>query len=207
MTDTAMADHQIKYMAERFLGWKLPKSWHPDGGISFEPEFNAEYNAKHGLPPQRREPTGTNLFDYTQAVAMIYHMVEGLPEFFLEWDGPLTTEEEAKIDEAWETHKAAAVIARHIPQSGDGLEIKRLKALAADHFRNATRLAGVVVERDAQIAQLETRCERMAGALGVIAPLLDYLPHPHCITAIEAARQALEKDASALNPAEILETK
>lgn len=74
-----MTDDQIKHMTERFLGWRLPEPWHPDNGISFEPEFNAEYNAKHGKPPQRREPTGTNLFDYTQAEAMVRHMIEGVP--------------------------------------------------------------------------------------------------------------------------------
>jgi hypothetical protein len=75
-----MTDEQIKHMTERFLGWKLPDPWHPDNGISFEPLFNVEYNAKHGNPPQRREPTGTNLFDYTQAEAMVRHMIEGLDE-------------------------------------------------------------------------------------------------------------------------------
>jgi hypothetical protein len=67
-------------MANRFLGWKLPENFNPDAGIKFEPEFNVEYNAKRGLPPARHEPTGTNLFDYTQAEAMIRHLVEGLPE-------------------------------------------------------------------------------------------------------------------------------
>jgi hypothetical protein len=74
------SDEQIKHMAERFLNWKLPDPWHPDGGISFQPEYNVEHMAKQGLPPMRHEPTGTNLFDYTQAMAVVRHMVEGLPE-------------------------------------------------------------------------------------------------------------------------------
>lgn len=74
-----MTDDQIKHMAERFLGWKLPENFRPDAGISFEPEFNVEYMAKQGKPPMRHKPTGTNLFDYTQAVEMVRHMVEGLP--------------------------------------------------------------------------------------------------------------------------------
>lgn len=73
-----MTDEQIEHMVQRFLMWKLPEPWHPDNGISFEPFFNVEYNAKRGLPPQRHEPVGTNLFDYTQAEAMVRHMVEGL---------------------------------------------------------------------------------------------------------------------------------
>lgn len=73
-----MTEDQIKRMAERFLHWKLPENFNPDAGIKFEPEFNVEYNAKRGLPPQRHEPTGTNLFDYDQAVEMVRHMVQGL---------------------------------------------------------------------------------------------------------------------------------
>jgi hypothetical protein len=73
-----MTDDQIKHMAERFLNWPLPEAFNPDAGISFEPFFNVEYNAKHGNPPQRHNPTGTNLLDYTQAVAMVRHMIDGL---------------------------------------------------------------------------------------------------------------------------------
>lgn len=69
----------IDHMARRFLAWKLPEHFNPDAGISFEPEFNKEWNAKQGNPPQRHQPTGTNLFDYEQAKAMVKHMIEGLP--------------------------------------------------------------------------------------------------------------------------------
>jgi len=72
-----MTEDQIKHMAERFLGWKLPEHFHPDAGISFEPEYNVEYMAKQGKPPMRHEPTGTNLFDYTQAVEMVRYMIDG----------------------------------------------------------------------------------------------------------------------------------
>lgn len=75
-----MTDEQIKHMTERFLMWKLPGNFQPDAGISFKPEFNVEWNAKQGLPPQRHHPVGTNLFDYTQAQAMVRHMLDGLPE-------------------------------------------------------------------------------------------------------------------------------
>jgi hypothetical protein len=68
-----MTDEQIKLMVDRFLSWKLPENFHPDAGISFEPEFN-----KHMDPPSRHNPTGTNLFDATQATAMVRHMIDGL---------------------------------------------------------------------------------------------------------------------------------
>ncbi len=68
-----MTDEQIKQMTERFLSWKLPENFNPDDGISFDPVSSrgTQYEA-------RRTPTGTNLFDYTQAQAMVRHMVEGL---------------------------------------------------------------------------------------------------------------------------------
>lgn len=69
-----MNDNQIKHMVERFLSWKLPEDFNPDAGISFQPKFNVgtPYEMSHN-------PTGTNLFDYTQAQAMVRHMLEGLP--------------------------------------------------------------------------------------------------------------------------------
>lgn len=75
-----MNDDQIKHMVNRFLAWRLPENFHPDNGISFKPTFNEEYMAKQGKPPMRHDPTGTNLFDYTQAEAMVRHLVEGLPD-------------------------------------------------------------------------------------------------------------------------------
>lgn len=69
-----MTDEQIKHMVEQFLRWKLPENWHPDGGISFEPVGNAGTTYEF-----KREPSGTNLFDYTQAKAMVLHMLDGMP--------------------------------------------------------------------------------------------------------------------------------
>lgn len=74
-----MTDEQIKHMVNRFLGWRLPEHFSPDAGISFKPEYNVEYNASRGQPPQRYEPIGTNLFDAQQAEEMVRYMVEGMP--------------------------------------------------------------------------------------------------------------------------------
>jgi hypothetical protein len=74
-----MTDEQIKHMVQRFLQWKLPENFHPDAGISFEPFYNVEWNAKQGRPPSRNEPSGTNLFGADQAEAMVRHMIEGMP--------------------------------------------------------------------------------------------------------------------------------
>jgi len=74
-----MTDEQIKYMVNRFLGWRLPEHFSPDAGISFKPEYNVEYNAARGMSPCRHQPVGTNLFDAQQAEAMVRYMVEGMP--------------------------------------------------------------------------------------------------------------------------------
>lgn len=74
-----MTDEQIKHMVDRFLAWRLPENFQPDAGISFKPEYNVDWNAQHGAPPDMHKPVGTNLFDATQAEAMVRHMVEGLP--------------------------------------------------------------------------------------------------------------------------------
>lgn len=70
-----MSDEQIKYMVDRFLGWRLPENFNPDGGISFKRFFNENFS----FGPMKNEPNGTNLFDYTQAEAMIRYLVDGLP--------------------------------------------------------------------------------------------------------------------------------
>lgn len=77
-----MTDEQIKHMVNRFLSWKLPANFNPDAGISFKAEFNDSPGAMAFLgnnEPMRHQPIGTNLFDATQAEAMVRHMIEQMP--------------------------------------------------------------------------------------------------------------------------------
>jgi len=69
-----MTDDQIKHMTERFLSWTLPANFNPDGGISFDRVVHLGTESQY-----YREPTGTNLFDYSQAEAMVRHMLTDLP--------------------------------------------------------------------------------------------------------------------------------
>src|SRR5438132_946115 len=62
----SFTEDQIKHMVDRFLSWKLPENFNPDGGISFKRTFN-----EHTAFPMKHEPSGTNLFDATQADAMV----------------------------------------------------------------------------------------------------------------------------------------
>lgn len=67
-----MTEAQIKYMLDRFLSWKLPADFNPDAGISYtRPSYHPSVDAT---------PTGTNLFNATQADAMIRHIINGMPE-------------------------------------------------------------------------------------------------------------------------------
>jgi hypothetical protein len=60
-------------MTQQFLAWRLPHTFNPDNGISFKPPFSEE-------PMMSRHwPVGTNLLDYTQAEAMVRHIVADLP--------------------------------------------------------------------------------------------------------------------------------
>lgn len=70
-----MDSKQIKHMVNRFLAWKLPENFNPDGGITFKREFN-----EHTAHPMKHEPSGTNLLDASQAEAMVRHMLEGMPD-------------------------------------------------------------------------------------------------------------------------------
>lgn len=81
----ATLDQQVKHMVERFLRWRLPENFNPDGGISFK----ATYNEHSQFGPSKAEPVGTNLFDYSQAEAMVRHMLGGLPAPLVEgWRPP-----------------------------------------------------------------------------------------------------------------------
>lgn len=61
-----MTPDQIKHMVDRFLSWRLPESFAPDGGVTLTERYSGA--------------TGTNLLDATQAEAMVRHMLEGIPK-------------------------------------------------------------------------------------------------------------------------------
>ena len=73
-----MDDEKIEQMVQRFLMWKLPENFKPDNGISFKPTFNDDPRVWTVLgitEPMKCNPIGTNLFSYTQAKAMVRHML------------------------------------------------------------------------------------------------------------------------------------
>lgn len=58
----------IDKMVDRFLAWRLPDDFAPDGSVSFNKEPDAA-----GWP--RQWPVGTNLLTAIQAKQMIEHML------------------------------------------------------------------------------------------------------------------------------------
>lgn len=63
-----ITEEQIDQMANRFLCWKLPSDFSPDGGVMFVPS--------HTTPSSPLWPTGTNLLTATQAKAMLEHVLD-----------------------------------------------------------------------------------------------------------------------------------
>jgi len=57
-----MNDEQIRKMVNRFLSWKLPQDFSPDGGISYTPIEG------------QTMPFGTNLLTATQAEELIRYI-------------------------------------------------------------------------------------------------------------------------------------
>ena len=79
----------VSAMVNRFLGWNLPKSFCPDAGITFKPDYN------ENTPwPMKHEPTGTNLFNADEAKAMFEYCLQGSPPTEAQRD-------EQELFEAW----------------------------------------------------------------------------------------------------------
>jgi hypothetical protein len=59
----------VKAAVDRFLGWKLPETFSPDCGISFDGRKDDEWNKN------KCWPVGTNLFNAEEARAMFEHVL------------------------------------------------------------------------------------------------------------------------------------
>lgn len=64
----------VARMVDRFLGWKLPKDFNPDCGITFKPESDYQHS-EYGRA--KYEPTGTNLFTVEQATKLFEYLMYG----------------------------------------------------------------------------------------------------------------------------------
>ena len=69
----SVPDDMIEQAVTRFLSWKLPKDFHPDGGVVFIPTKGRGYDSPHW-------PCGTNLLNAQQARDMLRHVLAAAPE-------------------------------------------------------------------------------------------------------------------------------
>lgn len=69
----SVPDDMVERAVTRFLSWKLPKDFHPDGGVVFIPTKGRWYDSPHW-------PCGTNLFNAQQARDMLRHVLAAAPE-------------------------------------------------------------------------------------------------------------------------------
>lgn len=99
---------RIKHMVDRFLMWRLPPDFAPDGGVIFSHTSGGRVN----------EPIGTNLLTAVQAEAMVRFMVEGLPAI---------QNRDAGLREALE--KARDWLER---ENGPGVLIRQINAALSD---------------------------------------------------------------------------
>lgn len=64
----SVPDDMIEQAVTRFLSWKLPKDFHPDGGMVFIPTKGRGYDSPHW-------PCGTNLLNAQQARDMLRYVL------------------------------------------------------------------------------------------------------------------------------------
>ena len=69
----SVPDDMVERAVTRFLSWKLPKDFHPDGGVVFIPTKGRGYDSPHW-------PCGTNLLNAQQARDMLRHVLAAAPE-------------------------------------------------------------------------------------------------------------------------------
>ena len=69
----SVPDDVIEQAVNRFLSWKLPKDFKPDGGMVFIPTKGRGYDSPHW-------PIGTNLFNAQQAREMLRYVLAAAPE-------------------------------------------------------------------------------------------------------------------------------
>jgi len=69
----SVPDDMIEQAVTRFLSWKLPKDFHPDGGVVFIPTKGRGCDSPHW-------PCGTNLLNAQQARDMLRHVLAATPE-------------------------------------------------------------------------------------------------------------------------------
>lgn len=130
-------DEQIAHMVQRFLAWKLPEDFRPDGGITFKAAFN-----EHTQWPMRHEPSGTNLFDARQAEAMVRYIVAEMPAPSRRPDAPSAGEEFTAVRGVWKNQSLSRLERVRAHRAEFGSDLKRAIE-AVDREAEHQRLAAL----------------------------------------------------------------
>jgi hypothetical protein len=182
-----LTDEQIKHMADRFLGWKLPADFNPDGGVSIKQPFGAPW------------PIGTNLFTARQAVEMVRYLAEGLPR-----PTPDRTDDVGEMVE-----RVARAIAHRFSggksDNPNGAEIVAAEAAIEatgvlslqrdrDALREALKLAVPIIEEEREVM--------VSGHTVLYERSADYgmVVDPDAVSWITAADKALNAARALLHP-------
>lgn len=133
-------------LVNRFLSWKLPDNFNPDGGITFTPVRNA--GTAHEFT---YTPVGTNLFDATQARQMIEHLLaddQAVIDYIVPDvdDTPLTPDDEARMEEGWQKFKAAIGVANLQAGVAPWMQECFGPEISADKLERGDRLLEEVLE-------------------------------------------------------------
>ena len=127
----------IGQAVDRFLRWKLPEDFAPDGGISFDP---------HRLGSPRLSPAGTNLLNAIQVEAMLEHVAAPILARVAELEAQTPSALKAKIKSAeariqelekWREDAALGLGASRVEALREAREVLRLCAVKPAYPKSA----------------------------------------------------------------------
>lgn len=150
-----IADGIIKRAVDKFLCWKLPDDFSPDGGIRFTKAFNT-----HTDWPSVHEPIGTNLFTAVQAKEMFEHCLSELSTTPPQTDGKKV----ARTGTALERYKEFTI------DGEDESPIERLRffcaqAMQGDDWLDVEPFFDALTDQTALIVELTKRNAELVEAL------------------------------------------
>lgn len=150
----------VRTMAERFLSWKLPENFNPDGGIKFDRVVNLGT-----LHQYYHEPTGTNLLDFTQAKQMIEYLLAGL-DLTTPHPKPLDppAQDEVVLDALRDAYWAGAMAVHNAWVNDLGQNDPDFGEAASDYAQAA--ITALRQHQSAEIEALRAENARLRGALG-----------------------------------------
>jgi hypothetical protein len=141
----------INEMVARFLSWRLPSNFMPDGGITFDPVYQ-----KLDGGYVRNTPTGTNLLDYTQARDMLEYVLGDTPKQMQALEQEIARLKCYGPPEFYVNSKHIAE--RALAKAGD--EVEAWKQVTAAANKRASAEEALVRSLRAKVAKLEEETKK-----------------------------------------------